>query len=105
LSSQRIDGKDALFNAAKSKDQNKAEAINPLVQNGQKLIPSVTRVFGKSRDMYVYLQAYQQSAGKKRESERCNSQNWSVIIGHTEVEIPRSADSARCSHIYNVLNH
>lgn len=62
LSSQRVDLKDALFNAAKSKIQNKEEAVNPLVQNGQKLIPSVTRVFSERRDMYVYLQAYQQGA-------------------------------------------
>jgi VWFA-related protein len=58
LSSQRVDFKDALYNAAK--DKGAAEAVNPLVQEGQKLIPSVTRVFSKSRDMYVYLQAYQQ---------------------------------------------
>jgi hypothetical protein len=32
------------------------------VLNGQKLIPSVTRVFSKSRDLYVYLQAYEQGA-------------------------------------------
>ncbi len=60
LSSQRIDLKDALYNAAK--DKGKSEAVNPLVQDGQKLIPSVTRVFSKSRDMYVYLQAYEQTA-------------------------------------------
>ena len=57
LSSQRVDLKDAIYNALKSKEQ--AEATNPLVQDGQKLIPSVTRVFSKSRDMYVYLQAYE----------------------------------------------
>jgi hypothetical protein len=28
------------------------------VQNGQKLVPSVTRVFNVDRPMYVYLQAY-----------------------------------------------
>ena len=60
LSSQRVDLKDALYNAAKSKDRAKEEAVNPLVQDGQKLIPSVTRVFRQSRDMYVYLQAYEQ---------------------------------------------
>ena len=60
LSSQRVDFKDALYNAAKDKGQ--AEAVNPLVQEGQKLIPSVTRVFSRSRNMYVYLQAYQQGA-------------------------------------------
>jgi hypothetical protein len=56
LSSQRVDLKDALYNA--SKDKGKAEAFNPLLHEGQKLIPSVTRVFSRSRDMYVYLQAY-----------------------------------------------
>jgi VWFA-related protein len=60
LSSQRVDLHDALFNAAKDKGQ--TEAVNPLVQEGQKLIPSVTRVFSKSRNMYVYLQAYEQGA-------------------------------------------
>ncbi len=58
LSSQRVDMHDALFTAGKDKDQ----AVNPLVQEGLKLVPSVTRVFSKSRDMYVYLQAYEQTA-------------------------------------------
>ena len=60
LSSQRVDLKEALYNALKSKDQ--AEVTNPLVQDGQKLIPSVTRVFSKAREMYVYLQAYEPAA-------------------------------------------
>src|SRR5271157_1855611 len=60
LSSQRIELKDALYNAVKNKDRE--ETANPLVFEGQKLIPSVTRVFSKSRDMYVYLQAYEQGA-------------------------------------------
>jgi hypothetical protein len=58
LSSQRVDLRDALFDAAK--DKGKTESVNPLVQEGQKLIPSVTRVFSKARDMHVYVQAYQQ---------------------------------------------
>ncbi len=60
LSSQRVDLKEAIYNALKKKDQ--AEVTNPLVEGGQKLIPSVTRVFSKSRRMYVYLQAYEQTA-------------------------------------------
>jgi VWFA-related protein len=60
LSSQRADLKEAIYNALKSKDQ--AEVANPLVQDGQKLIPSVTRVFSKSRELYVYLQAYEPTA-------------------------------------------
>jgi VWFA-related protein len=60
LSSQRVDLKDALFNA-RGKLAAEAQATNPLVSEGQKLIPSVTRVFSKSRDMYVYFQAYQRN--------------------------------------------
>jgi hypothetical protein len=58
LSSQRVDLRDALFTAGKDKEQ----IANPLVQDGQKLIPSVTRVFSRSREMYVYLQAYEPDA-------------------------------------------
>jgi VWFA-related protein len=64
LSSQRVDLRQALFTAAKDKGQ--AEAVNPLVQEGQKLIPSVTRVFSKSREMYIYLHAYEQGAENTR---------------------------------------
>ncbi len=35
---------------------------DPLVQDGVKLIPSVTRVFKKDQDMYVYLEAYEPTA-------------------------------------------
>jgi len=64
LSSQRVDLKGALYNAVKNKDRQ--ETSNPLVQNGQKLIPSVTRVFRKSHDMYVYVQAYEPDATASR---------------------------------------
>ena len=57
LSSQKVPLKEALYNALKQKDR--AETSNPLVEQGEKLIPSVTRVFSKSRNMYVYLQAYE----------------------------------------------
>jgi len=58
LSAQRVNLRDALYTAGKDKDQ----VTNPLVQDGQKLIPSVTRVFSRSRDMYIYLQAYEPTA-------------------------------------------
>ncbi len=62
LSSQRVDMRDAIFNAAKNKDKAQIQqSVNPLVQDGIKLIPSVTRVFTRNQDMYVYLQAYQQN--------------------------------------------
>lgn len=65
LSSQRVDLKDALYNAVKNKGQ-KEEPSNPLVEDGQKLIPSVTRVFSKSRDMFIYLQSYEPGAETSR---------------------------------------
>jgi hypothetical protein len=58
LSSQRVDTKNAIYDAAKAKDREKEEAVNPLVHDGKKLIPSVTRVFSANREMYVFLQAY-----------------------------------------------
>ena len=60
IGSQRIDLRDALYNA--NKDKGKAESVNPLVQDGQKLMPSVTRVFSREKDMYIYLQAYEPTA-------------------------------------------
>jgi hypothetical protein len=35
---------------------------NPLIIGNEKLLPSVTRVFSASRDMYIYLQAYERGA-------------------------------------------
>ena len=62
LSSQRMDLKDALYNAEHGKNEAKNIEANPLVEDGRKLIPSVTRVFSVQRQLYVYLQAYRGSA-------------------------------------------
>jgi VWFA-related protein len=59
LSSQRVELEEALFNAGRGNQASSALASNPLVFEGRKLIPSVTRVFSKKHDMYVYLQAYE----------------------------------------------
>ena len=59
LSSQRMDMSQAVFNAEKDK---KNLAANPLIEDGKKLVPSVTRVFNKGQDIYVYLQAYEPAA-------------------------------------------
>lgn len=62
LSSQRQELGTAIAEATKDKDKLQTlQAVNPLIQEGAKLIPSVTRVFSKQKPMYVYLQAYQQS--------------------------------------------
>jgi VWFA-related protein len=39
-----------------------AQFAHPLVFDGEKLFPSVTRVFSRNREMYVYLQAYERGA-------------------------------------------
>jgi hypothetical protein len=48
------------YDVEKGTHKEKEVAANPLVQNGKKLVPSVTRVFSTSQEMYVYLQAYKQ---------------------------------------------
>jgi VWFA-related protein len=58
LSSQRVERKQAIYDAAKAKERDKEEAVNPLVQGDSKLVPSVTRVFNSGRNVFVYLQAY-----------------------------------------------
>ena len=58
LSSQKVELNQALYDAAKAKDRQKEDSVNPLVSDGKKLIPSVTRVFSTTREIYVYFQAY-----------------------------------------------
>jgi VWFA-related protein len=58
LSSQRVPLSDALYSV---KQKAAAEAANPLVHDGEKLVPSVTRVFSKGRDLYIFAQAYQRA--------------------------------------------
>jgi len=56
LSGQREAVTDAIYNVKQKID---ATNVDPLVLDGEKLIPSVTRVFSKARDLYVYVQAYE----------------------------------------------
>ncbi len=59
LSSQRVPLSDAIYSV---QQKIAADAVNPLVHEGQKLVPSVTRVFSKSRELYLFLQAYERGA-------------------------------------------
>ena len=64
LGSQRIDmKKDALYT---SKNTDKGPSVNPLIQDGIELMPSINNVFSKSRDLYVFLQAYERGAETQR---------------------------------------
>ena len=58
LSSQRVSLGDELYSVKNTA----AQTANPLVYEGQKLVPSVTRVFRKGRDMHVFLEAYERGA-------------------------------------------
>jgi len=58
LSSQRESMKAAIGSASNDK---KLLAQNPLVDNGQKLIPNITRVFRKGQSLYVYAEVYDAS--------------------------------------------
>jgi VWFA-related protein len=59
LSSQRVPLSEALHTV---EQKIPSDTAHPLIHGDRKLLPSVTRVFSRSRDMYVYLQAYQQKA-------------------------------------------
>jgi len=61
LSSQRQPVSEAIYNVQRTEAE-KNVAADPLVFDGQRLIPSVTRVFSKQRDMFVFLQAYERGA-------------------------------------------
>jgi len=55
LSSQ----KEAVTAAVGAADNNrKLQANHPLVQDGQKIVPSITRVFRKDQTLYVYFEVY-----------------------------------------------
>jgi VWFA-related protein len=60
LSSQRQPMKQALANAD---PRSKAEDANPLVEDGQQLVPSITRVFRKDQNLYVYMEVYDPGLG------------------------------------------
>jgi VWFA-related protein len=59
LSSQRQPLGSELFSVRTAQKQNVG---NPLIFDDHKLLPSVTRVFARGQDLYVYLQAYERNA-------------------------------------------
>lgn len=83
LSSQRVSTGDALYNAVRGKQATKNDAANPLVQDGQKLIPSVTRVFKTDKELYVFVQAYT-AAGTQTGATVTVSQN-KPIVGYVSL--------------------
>lgn len=63
LSSQRQPLGDVLHTV---KQKIATDTVNPLLHDGVKLIPSVTRTFNTSRPLFVFLQAYERDAAAMR---------------------------------------
>jgi len=62
LTNQRVKAGDALYIV---RQKIPAEKGNPLVWDGRKLIPSVTRLFNASLPLYVFLEAYERPAAMR----------------------------------------
>jgi len=60
LSSQRQPLKAAL---AKADPNSRVADSNPLVDDGQRLVPNITRVFRKDQNLYVYMEVYDPTLG------------------------------------------
>src|SRR5262249_17231036 len=63
LSTQRVVPTDALYTVKQKID---ATVANPLVSDGLKLIPSVTRTFKVNAPILIFLQAYERDAAELR---------------------------------------
>lgn len=88
LSSQSVRLEDALYTAGKNKGKS-VQSFNPLVQDGVKIVPSVTRVFSRTKDLDVFLQAYQPMA----EAPRTMAASVALYRGAVKVwEAPLHAD-------------
>ena len=60
LSSQRQNTKSAL---AKADPNSRVADANPLVEDNQQLVPSITRVFRKDQNLFVYMEVYDPTLG------------------------------------------
>jgi VWFA-related protein len=63
LASQRVARTEALHTV---RQKIASDVAHPLVEDGQALIPSVTRTFSASRPLFVFLQAYERDATAMR---------------------------------------
>ena len=60
LSSQRQPLKEAV---GKADPKSRTADANPLVDEGQQLVPSITRVFRKDQNLYLYMEVYDPTLG------------------------------------------
>jgi len=88
LSSERQSYQQAIYNVAKEKEQNKEAAVDPLVQNGLKIIPSVTRVFSKGKNLFVFLQAYEADAAPAPAAPAAGPTTTATVVGSAAPAVP-----------------
>jgi len=56
----------AAVGSADRKDKEKLLGKHPLIQDGKKLIPSITRVFRKDQNLFVFFEVYDPATGPER---------------------------------------
>ena len=61
LTAQRVAAGDAVFSVKQKVD---SDSVNPLVHDGRKLVPSVTRTFSARQPLFVFVEAYERSAAR-----------------------------------------
>ncbi|MCP5111520.1 MAG: VWA domain-containing protein, partial [bacterium] len=72
---------DAAVGAAKN--DRRSRSGHPFIRDGQKLIPSITRVFRRDQDLYVYFEAY--DPGEERDTEPSVMSSLSFYRGGVKV--------------------
>jgi VWFA-related protein len=72
----------------------KAMADHPLIQNGQKMVPSVTRAFRREQTLYVYLEAFEPDAPQPLET-RVSFYRGKTRVFETPVELSKEGFKAQ----------
>ena len=66
-------------------------AANPLVQDGQKIVPSITRVFRKDQTMYVYFEVYDPAMDPDRKLPSLSAQVELLTGGENRLHVAAGA--------------
>jgi hypothetical protein len=83
--------KESLANADPRK---KVAEADPLVENGQKLIPSITHVFRKDQSLYVYMEVYDPGVDRPEAERRGDAD----VLPRQDQELRIAAGAARFVH-------
>ena len=91
--------KEAVTSAVGSADNNKKLlAANPLVEGGQKIVPSITRVFRKDQTMYVYFEVYDPAMDPDRKVPSLTAQVDLLSGGRMRLQLAAAASVEARDH-------